>query len=217
MKIVKFIIGWAITLAVLAMLLALRFGPHGEIKSYGFLGEAHAAEIRMSPNYCGQLPCAISIVGEIKIGDGAKFHYLVPLFKRSDHGIVLLNSPGGSVLAGELIAFSIMEAGYATVVPENATCASICANIWLTGKVRFLASTAHIGFHSVSINGQRSERGNDYVKDYIYKGLEIYSGYKALSKEAKDALLSADPNSMLWMTPEIAKTLGIEWYPWPPQ
>jgi hypothetical protein len=75
-------------------------------------------------------------------------------------------------------------------------------------------------FHSASVNGVRSERGNEFIKDRFYNGLEVWkyiSGYKALSKEAQDALLAASPNGMLWLTPQIAKTLGIDYEDWPPR
>jgi hypothetical protein len=55
------------------------------------------------------------------------------------------------------------------------------------GKTRYLAPTGRVAFHSVSVDGVRSESGNDFIKDRFYKGLEIFPGYKALSKEATRA------------------------------
>ena len=103
-----------------------------------------AAEITVVPGKSNDY-ALIFIVGEITKLDGEKFENIAI---RTAHGGGVLNSPGGSVLAGINIGKVIQLRGYDTAVPEGATCASACGFIWLAGTKRFVFPDARIGFHS---------------------------------------------------------------------
>lgn len=51
---------------------------------------------------------------------------------------VVLDSPGGSAVAGIEIDRLIRQRGLATLVPEGARCASACALAWLGGATRYI-------------------------------------------------------------------------------
>jgi hypothetical protein len=170
-----------------------------------------AADIKIIP--CGPggvllgYSDCITINGPIDLLDYGKFFTAK---ERVPQGIVYLNSPGGNVVGGMGIIIMILQRGYTTVVWDDAVCASMCANIWLAGKRRFLAPNAHLGFHSTwTRGGLRSEEGNANVRRYY----EIVG----LSRGTIDILLAADPRDMLWLTPDSSKTLGIVYEDWPPE
>jgi hypothetical protein len=57
---------------------------------------------------------------------------------------VSLVSDGGSSIAGGSMGDIIRFRGMNTYVPPNATCASICAFIWLAGSAKFVANSSHV-------------------------------------------------------------------------
>jgi hypothetical protein len=91
---------------------------------------------------------AILLSGIIAPGDEAAFHALAATMPSA---IVLTTGPGGSVGAALAIGGEIRARGWATLVPEGATCASACSMIWLAGARRMLAEGGRIGFHAMSI------------------------------------------------------------------
>jgi ATP-dependent protease ClpP protease subunit len=90
-------------------------------------------------------PCtSIYINGKIEPEDGAKWKAFLETIK-TPQAIVTLNSPGGSVTAGLLIAYDILNREYDTYFNEG-ICTSMCAMIWLAGKTRYMSSGATLGF-----------------------------------------------------------------------
>src|SRR5688572_8104103 len=65
--------------------------------------------------------------------------------------LVVLQSDGGSLIAGIEIGKIIRLKNYFTVVPAKSRCASACAVAWLGGTRRFLEGDAKIGFHAAYI------------------------------------------------------------------
>jgi hypothetical protein len=56
-------------------------------------------------------------------------------------------SDGGNSITGGSIGDIIRIRGMNTYVGPNASCASICAFIWLAGRAKFASNSAHVGFH----------------------------------------------------------------------
>jgi hypothetical protein len=198
----------------------------------------YAAEIQAYHN-CGYgFPNCIVLRGEIKdTWDFMKLNYETSKFmRRNQYGIsvvadptaLFLDSPGGSVRVGlEMIALLVMRWSMATIVPENAVCASMCANIWPSGHKneyaapnidRYVAPSGRIGFHTTSRNGRRSKYGNDEIKEfYRIMNLARPPGQEMFTETTMNALVAPDPDDMLWLTPEIGEKLGIEYESWPPK
>ncbi len=64
---------------------------------------------------------------------------------------IVLNSPGGIVVAAELMAQSVRKRGLKTHVAE--LCTSACTLIFLSGTQRTMDAEALIGFHQASMRG----------------------------------------------------------------
>ena len=106
--------------------------------------ECHTpANITAKPLTCDNHPgCfALLIDGRIEPDDGKKFEEVV---KKNDvkMAVIVLNSPGGTLIAGYAIGTLIREKGYATYVSGGATCGSTCAMIWMAGSPRQVEAKA---------------------------------------------------------------------------
>lgn len=89
--------------------------------------------------------CAyIVISGPITSDDGSEFLLRT---KEIATAVVFLNSGGGNMLSALQIGERVHEAGYVTVVPNNALCVSGCAMIWLAGTNRSLGNNAALVWH----------------------------------------------------------------------
>src|SRR5262245_9841528 len=62
--------------------------------------------------------------------------------------IIILESDGGSVLAGIQIGETIRLKNFATFVSDGTRCASACALAWLGGAKRYMGPGARVGFHA---------------------------------------------------------------------
>lgn len=146
---------------------------------------------------------AIVIEGRINLGDERRFRNLVSRMREPPP--VLLRSPGGNMYASLIIGSLVRELGLPTIVPPGAECASGCALIWLAGSRRFADPSAAIGFHSVSVHrrgvAHPSEFGNGVVMRYL--------AALGFSPRTARELVSAPPDSMLWLSQRTARNLGI--------
>jgi hypothetical protein len=167
---------------------------------------AEAARIEMATRVDG-VPVRVFVTGELFDGDQDDFGKVI---SKVDQAIVIFDSPGGDVSAGLGIGRQIRERGLTTLVPMGYECASACALAWLGGAVRYMAPKGSIGFHAayyVHDEGPQ-ERGapNAVIGGYLYS--------LGLSDEAIVFITSAPPDSMSWLTFELAETYGIEVLPW---
>ena len=106
---------------------------------------AAAADITVWPaNKSGRI--FVDVSGDIAVGDDKTFGRKTANLD-ADHTYVSLVSDGGNSITGGSIGDIIRVRGVNTYVPSNATCASICAFIWLAGRAKFAANSAHVGFH----------------------------------------------------------------------
>jgi hypothetical protein len=120
-------------------------------------------------------------------------------------GIVLLNSTGGSLLAGLRIGSLIRLRSFTTVVPDRTICASACALAWLGGSTRYMGTRSLVGFHAAYRvkNGRQEETGagNALVGAYLNQ--------LGLSTDAIIYITSAPPNDLTLLSLEDARKLGI--------
>ncbi len=120
--------------------------------------------------------------------------------------IVLLNSPGGNMLASLAIGETVRFHSFATGVVNNAVCASGCAMIWVAGTSRFLGNTAKLGFHAAynisDDDKKESGQANAIVGAYLAK--------LGLSYAAVAYATAAGPDQMQWLHPADAQIIGIK-------
>jgi len=92
--------------------------------------------------------------------------------------VVTLNSPGGSVAHGRLVAAAIrsvsQERPVDTLVEQGGVCASMCVPIYLAGAQRLAHPAAHFMFHLASVNpaGPVTALGDDAAVSKHRKVLE---------------------------------------------
>jgi hypothetical protein len=167
---------------------------------------AQAASIEVLAGETHEHPTLILIKGQFLKGDDqhdvTTFATLAAIQKKPT--IVFLDSGGGMAWTGIRIGQIIHQHGFSTAVADETVCTSSCAIIWLAGKERFMAPTAHVGFHA-SYTGESQEvssSGNAIVGAYLY---EI-----GIRNPATIAYVTeASPRSMTWLTMNDAMYRGI--------
>ena len=172
---------------------------------------ASAAKFYANKIDCGSYPnCyVLTLDGGIEQGDDVKFDQF--LKQNSVNSAVLaLNSPGGNLAAGLAIGRRVHESGYATIVPDNMMCGSVCAAIWLAGVPRQYQGKSRIGFHSAYTVDKKGKvigttgMGNALLGSY-YAHLGLNDMAIAYLTEASGAADQAR-----WLTVGDANKLGIE-------
>ena len=122
----------------------------------------------------------------------------------SGNTLVAFNSDGGSVVAGLNIGLMIRAKRFATFVPADALCASVCGLAWLAGAPRLVTSESRVGFHGAynSETKQATSGGNALAGAYLAR--------LGFSYDAIYTLTTTKPDEMLWMTATLANKLGIK-------
>lgn len=160
---------------------------------------SYAADITLSGSK--QDP-VIFINGDLKPGDGDKFSIIANSVRNAR---VSLNSNGGNLFSGLQIGTIIRSKSFSTVVNPRSLCASACGLVWFAGSPRYLNNQSKIGFHSAYqvIDGKATETGvgNALVGSYLSK--------LGASDQAIVFFTLAKPEEINWLSPAIAKDLGI--------
>jgi uncharacterized protein YecT (DUF1311 family) len=145
----------------------------------------------------------ISVSGPIEYGDSKAFMLLSISTKNV---IVSLNSPGGLVGEGLLIAEQIFQYRYDTYVADSSECASMCGIIWLSGARRFLSENARVGFHGAyveSIDGIFSISGPGNAK------IGAFLGKIGVANTAIGFITNSQPDDLAYVGFNEAKSLGF--------
>lgn len=91
---------------------------------------------------------ALTLTGTFDVGSAERFS--TELAERGEYvNIVVLDSPGGSVMDALAIGALIHEKGYATSVAAGALCASSCPIVFASGKERIATPQSAIGVHQI--------------------------------------------------------------------
>jgi TPR repeat protein len=179
-----------------------------------FAQEASAADFATASgcrdNQSDKSCTTIYINGKIEVGDAGNWKFFLETIK-TPHAIVILNSPGGSVPAGLVIAYDILNREYDTYFKEG-KCASMCALIWLAGKTRYMSSGVALGFHQA---GRKDIRGNTIKARDGNEGLFGYYAKLKLPEQTMRYFFSAGPNEVVWVTVDKAVELGLRPEVWP--
>jgi hypothetical protein len=99
----------------------------------------------------------VSIVGEIVPGDELVLTEQLKTPKGRHPVEVRLNSPGGALATGSIIAEMVREVGLTAHVPYRGQCYSACVIIFAAARERIANSESNIGVHSASLRGQENE------------------------------------------------------------
>jgi hypothetical protein len=112
--------------------------------------------LRYTYSYIQDNKLIIHVRGEIMKGDAARFpKWVTDNIKKEDKiAGVSLDSPGGSVREALLLADGVASTEVPTIIGPGENCVSACFLIFAAGKKRFAFKEAHVGVHSLVINGQ---------------------------------------------------------------
>lgn len=110
---------------------------------------ASRAEDSLAPFSVSPLwPLAIRLDGPIDARSALSFRRI--LAANPNLKILVLNSPGGDVQNGLLIADDVYTKGMSTVIPSDSACASACAYVFFAGRNRVVQG--RLGVHQISGN-----------------------------------------------------------------
>src|SRR5262245_50126143 len=139
----------------------------------------------------------VVMTGEIMPGDSVK---LANTLGNRRPRIMFLRSPGGDFDAGLEIAYYVRDKGFETVIPPDATCASMCGLIWLASDVRWIAPNGHVGFHAVR-----------YVKsqEVAASGMALVGAYLSRLGFSDITIIALSDERDFWLTNDKAQRLGI--------
>ncbi len=134
-----------------------------------------AFEAYGSSFYVNEFPNVLFLLGQISDGDSLEFRKAL---RAHDIKILVVGSPGGSVVEGLQIAGIAHDKSIATYIPPSAMCASACSYIFFAGSRR-LASGA-LGVHQFYDAGVGAN--NQVTQD------QATSSTQAVAAEIIDAL-----------------------------
>lgn len=141
----------------------------------------------------------VFIDGQISPGD---FRIFLEVVNSVQPDIVVLDSPGGVLDEGLLIAAEIRRRGLNTFIYGNRMCASACAMMFLSGATKYAKLGASIGLHSSSyIDGSLSAEGTAEMARYL---VEIGTPMSLISRMASTA-----PYDMHWLTDSEMRAMDV--------
>lgn len=118
-----------------------------------------------------------------------------------DARILALNSAGGAVQAGLLIAEDVHEHGYQTVVPETGQCVSACSFIFFAGKDRL--AVGRLGVHQIF--GLDSDQDTQTNLSDVVEALTRYG----VDNAVLTTMLRTPSSGMHYFTQEEIARMGI--------
>jgi uncharacterized protein YecT (DUF1311 family) len=165
---------------------------------------------------------SIYLTGPIEAGDYDRFYDLAELAPSAN---VHLNSPGGLVGEGLSIAAEVAIRGYSTWVNNDASCASMCSIIWMSGYHRFMVEDTvirvHAAYEAGEFKGGYSTRVSGSANAKIGAFLnEIGTPYETISyftsARPEDDLNPITPSHALWLgiDTHVVKRDGSVISPW---
>lgn len=149
--------------------------------------------------------------GPIQMQDADRLEQALGRVDALPHGakVILLDSPGGSVLGGLAISamFDRSETPIHTVVPDFATCASACASLLLiSGDYRTVEPGGRVGQHSCASNGVQDHECNEMLATHAVEHGVSHGSVAAF-------VTYVPPEDILWFSQNDLDCYGILRYP----
>ena len=184
------------------------------------LNKLQAAEIEFTQADLGPFgkTSSITIIGEIVANDYTTITELVGgmLYDPSLRLHVVLNSPGGAMVAGLKIA-TFLQSLPITVTSsvrnedKPGYCASACAIIYLGGTYRFLPENSLIGLHQFSTSSNSNLTLHDGVSIAQELAADILKVVEAanVNNSFLYEMVNAQPDEMNWLNKEKLTDLNL--------
>jgi hypothetical protein len=181
LPLLAFSIGFSINGAQAGTIEKARWRGHDVLKLTGVIDEELVAEFKQARDQADVWP------------HGAK--------------ILLLDSPGGGVLAALDIVELMDQEAWQTIIPNGADCASACASIiFVSGIYRTVEPFGKLGQHSCSRGGLPDDECNELMAKNAYAHGVSHGSIKAFAGYA-------NPDEMIWFSREDADGWGLTRYP----
>lgn len=119
--------------------------------------------------------------------------------------LLMLDSPGGSVVPALDIAAVVNSLGIVTLVPEGATCASACTFVFFAGKDRL--ASGRLGVHQMSYAGG-SDGDVGEVQLLVSRELDAFEKY-GVSREVSRLMLTTPSQDIHFFTDSEKQQFGI--------
>jgi hypothetical protein len=121
--------------------------------------------------------------------------------------VMLLDSPGGGVMAALAIVGMMDKESWHTVIQNGAKCASACASIlFVSGTYRTVEPLGALGQHSCASGGLPDAECNELMAQNAMAHGVSHGSIKAFTRYT-------DPKNMLWFSREDADGWGLTRYP----
>lgn len=135
------------------------------------------------------------------IGPGSYDEFRAALMNSSPD-LVVLDGPGGILGEALLIGEEVRRRQLDTLVGPNRSCASACAVVFLSGRVKYLAPGASVGLHSASFaDGRVDPEATQLMAEYL-RALGVPNS--TLRRMARTA-----PSNIRWLTRAEQQAIGI--------
>jgi|LauGreDrversion4_2_1035121.scaffolds.fasta_scaffold84423_4 hypothetical protein len=150
---------------------------------------------------------AINFDGDFTPGTARAFTSKIEAMRSAGKRVtaVFLNSPGGLINEGVMVANAIGNYNIRTFVLPNEYCASACFLVFAAGNIKAADVNAHIGVHSAS-NGQGV--ANEYSKDAT-RTMARAAAKWGVSPDIVDRIENTPPNDMAWLSSDDLKMMGV--------
>lgn len=144
-------------------------------------------------------PTALLVSGVI--GPGSYDEFRAALMNARPE-LVVLDGPGGVLGEALLIGSEVRKRQLDTMVGPNRSCASACAIVFLSGRVKYLATGASVGLHSASFaDGRADPEATKLMARYLR---EVGVPNSTLRRMARTA-----PSDIRWLSKAEQKAMGI--------
>jgi len=147
------------------------------------------------------LPSVIVLNGEI--GPATPLDFRRALKAAPDAAIVVLNSVGGDVDSGLLIAQDIHSRGLATYVPPKMACYSACSYLFFAGAQREVDGV--LGVHQLAMTSPDLVYAQSTISDVLDTLHEF-----GVSQEVVSIMLRTPPDQVHIFTPQEITEFGID-------
>lgn len=166
--------------------------------------ESFAATITSSVSKEGKT--VISLDGEIAPGDAERIKSIIKASNDSGRMVsgIRLNSVGGNLLEGVVLAELIRFAKIATVVANGAKCASACFVAFAAGADKFASHSAQVGVHGASDQSGRETALSGAATvgmARVVKELGVPAGI--IGK-----MVVTPPTEIVWLSPNDLRAMG---------
>ena len=143
--------------------------------------------------------------GRIEPGDADRLSSIILEANRANKLVsgVRLNSQGGDLVEGLKLINVVRTAKIATVVPNNATCASACFLAFAAGAEKYVSYSGIVGVHGASDKGAETPDSSAATIIMARAVKELGTPPAVIGK-----MVVTPPSEIVWLTPNELRSMG---------